>query len=186
MISRHIHHLPVTRQGQLVGMITATDLMNQEGRNAVNLSSAIHKASAAEEMAPVQADLAGITVLCVDDNPAILEGMLELMSSWQCEVYGAISVGQAKEIFVQQPDIDILLVDYQLCDELDGLALIAQLRQLQPDIPAILITATTEANIEHKAEVAQVGLLRKLVKPAALRAMMSAQLSETLQSQLIR
>jgi CBS domain-containing protein len=50
MISRHIHHLPVTRQGQLVGMITATDLMNQEGRNAVNLSSAIHKANTVEEL----------------------------------------------------------------------------------------------------------------------------------------
>jgi Na+/proline symporter/signal transduction histidine kinase/ActR/RegA family two-component response regulator len=140
----------------------------------------------ATAITPIQTDLAGITVLCVDDNPAILEGMLELMSSWQCEVYGAISVPQAQGIFVQQQDIDILLVDYQLGDEQDGLALIAQLRQQQPDIPAILITATTEADIEHKAALANVGLLRKPVKPAALRAMMSAQLSETLQSQLIR
>ncbi|KXO12479.1 putative signal-transduction protein [Moritella sp. JT01] len=45
MISQRIHHLPVTNHGVLVGMLTATDLMNQEGHHAVNLSSVIHKAS---------------------------------------------------------------------------------------------------------------------------------------------
>ena len=45
MISQRIHHLPVTKHGALVGMLTATDLMNQEGHHAVNLSSVIHKAS---------------------------------------------------------------------------------------------------------------------------------------------
>ena len=44
MISQRIHHLPVTNHGVLVGMLTATDLMNQEGHHAVNLSSVIHKA----------------------------------------------------------------------------------------------------------------------------------------------
>jgi CBS domain-containing protein len=44
MTSKHIHHLPVTDQGEVVGMITVTDLMNNEGHNAVNFSSIIHKA----------------------------------------------------------------------------------------------------------------------------------------------
>ncbi|QUM76389.1 PAS-domain containing protein [Moritella sp. 24] len=133
----------------------------------------------------IPTDLAGIAVLCIDNNPAILEGMLELMSSWDCEVYGADSYASAKEQF-KQCDFDILLVDYQLDNGEDGLTLIAELRKEVPAIPAILITATTEVNIKEKAALAKVGLLRKLVKPAALRAMMNALLTETLQIQLIR
>jgi len=43
MTAKHIHHLPVTKQGEVVGMVTVTDLMNNEGHNAVNFSSIIHK-----------------------------------------------------------------------------------------------------------------------------------------------
>jgi len=133
----------------------------------------------------VPTDLTGTAVLCIDNNPAILEGMLELMSSWDCEVYGADSIESAKKLF-KQCDFDILLVDYQLDNDEDGLTLVAELREINPMIPAILITATTEVGIADKAAAANVGLLRKLVKPAALRAMMSAQLTESLQSQFIR
>ena len=45
MTAKHIHHLPVTKHGTLVGMVTVTDLINNEGHNAVNLSSVIHKAN---------------------------------------------------------------------------------------------------------------------------------------------
>ncbi|WP_017222227.1 PAS domain-containing hybrid sensor histidine kinase/response regulator [Moritella dasanensis] len=130
-------------------------------------------------------DLTGTAVLCIDNNPAILEGMLELMSSWDCEVYGANSITTAKALF-KQCDFDILLVDYQLDNGEDGLTLISALRAINPTTPAILITATTEAGIADKAAAANVGLLRKLVKPAALRAMMSAQLTESLQTQFSR
>ncbi|WDE12419.1 putative nucleotidyltransferase substrate binding domain-containing protein [Thalassomonas haliotis] len=44
MTSKQIHHLPVTRDGQLAGMITVTDLLQQEGQNAVHITGAIHKA----------------------------------------------------------------------------------------------------------------------------------------------
>jgi len=44
MTAKHIHHLPVTKEGEVVGMVTVTDLMNNEGHNAVNFSSIIHKA----------------------------------------------------------------------------------------------------------------------------------------------
>ena len=45
MTTKQIHHLPVTRDGQLTGMITVTDLINQEGQNAVHIAGAIHKAN---------------------------------------------------------------------------------------------------------------------------------------------
>ncbi len=55
MTSKHIHHLPVTKQGEVVGMLTVTDLMNNEGHNAVNFSSIIHKAKSLTELVEISA-----------------------------------------------------------------------------------------------------------------------------------
>ena len=51
MTSRNIHHLPVTKSGQLAGMVTVTDLMNREGHNAVNMASLIRQANTIKELA---------------------------------------------------------------------------------------------------------------------------------------
>ena len=50
MTQKHIHHLPVTADSQLKGMITVTDLMNNEGQNAINITSIIHKAKSVDEL----------------------------------------------------------------------------------------------------------------------------------------
>ena len=165
--------------------LTLDSIEGKGCRFSLQLSEATALEPINSPLISVQNDLAGTAVLCIDNNPAILEGMLALMSSWECEVYGASSYASAREQFTQC-DFDILLVDYQLDNGEDGLTLVAELRKMDPSIPAILITATTEAGITDKAALARVGLLRKLVKPAALRAMMSAQLAERLQAQLIR
>ncbi len=53
MTTQHIHHLPVTKNNHLVGMVTVTDLMNQEGLNAVNFASIIRKAKTVAELARI-------------------------------------------------------------------------------------------------------------------------------------
>ncbi len=53
MNSAGIHHLPVGKNGQLAGMVTITDLMKQEGHNAVNMSSMIAKAHSVDELANI-------------------------------------------------------------------------------------------------------------------------------------
>ncbi|TMM45309.1 putative nucleotidyltransferase substrate binding domain-containing protein [Colwellia ponticola] len=53
MTAKHIHHLPVTKYGNLVGMVTVTDLINNEGHNAINLSSVIHKANSVKELTEI-------------------------------------------------------------------------------------------------------------------------------------
>lgn len=131
--------------------------------------------------------LQGVTVMCVDNDPAVLSGMVELLQTWKCQVISAASTVEAKENFEQHADdIDILLVDYQLENNNSGLELASELREMRHEaLPAILITATTEEGIEAKAESYGVGFMRKLVKPAALRAMMSAKLTEELHQKYI-
>lgn len=62
MTSRHIHHLPITKNGQLDGMITITDLMHYEGQNAINMTSLIHKADSVEALAKIGAMLPKLQV----------------------------------------------------------------------------------------------------------------------------
>jgi Na+/proline symporter/signal transduction histidine kinase/CheY-like chemotaxis protein len=127
--------------------------------------------------------LKDVTVMCIDNDPDVLNGMIELLGAWHCNVLSADSFEQAKEVFSNhQNDIEILLVDYQLNNNQDGLTLTTQLRNTANHfIPAILITATTESDIEERTHKANMGFMRKLVKPAALRAMMSAMLAKKLQ-----
>jgi len=127
--------------------------------------------------------LKDVTVMCIDNDPDVLNGMIELLGAWHCNVLSADSFEQAKDVFSNhQNDIEIVLVDYQLNNNQDGLTLTKQLRETANHfIPAILITATTESDIEERTQKANVGFMRKLVKPAALRAMMSAMLAKKLQ-----
>ena len=138
-------------------------------------------------VATSQMNLQGVTVLCVDNDPDVLNGMVELLTIWQCDVISAASTVEAKEKFGQRLDeIEILLVDYQLENDNTGIMLTEQIRQMRSRyVPAILITATTEVGIEQKAADADLGFMRKLVKPAALRAMMNAKLAEGLRKQYI-
>jgi signal transduction histidine kinase/Na+/proline symporter len=139
--------------------------------------------------------LKNITVLCIDNDPDVLSGMVELLSAWQCNILAADSRESALQEFSNHMnEIDILLVDYQLGyqdgplgdEQVDGLTLIKDLRsQCHHSLPAILITATTEEGIEAKTKSYDVGYMRKLVKPAALRAMMSAMLAKKLQSDYV-
>jgi len=139
-----------------------------------------------------QVNLQGVTVMCIDNDPAVLNGMIELLTAWKCNVISAGSSVEAKFKFQQHfEEIEILLVDYQLENNNDGLSLIKDLRAAHVSaksgiLPAILITATTEQGIDVKAQNMDVGFMKKLVKPAALRAMMSAKLAESLQQSYAR
>ncbi len=147
---------------------------------------------------PLNITLQGVGVLCIDNEPDILIGMEALLSSWQCKIFTATNVAQAKEIFVNhEEDIDILLVDYQLnntsledkeldsshvIDTANGIELIEQIRVISSyPLPAILITATTDERLIELAKKANIGYLRKIIKPIALRALMSSLLAKELE-----
>ena len=134
---------------------------------------------------PVALD--GICVLCIDDDEDVLAGMVEMLSSWNCEVLAANNVSSAVDMFEQHKfNIDILLVDYQLSPTENGIELINTLRAMTSVyLPAILVSASSEQGLGEKATAADIGFMRKMVKPAALRAMMSAQLSEQLHRQFV-
>jgi len=131
--------------------------------------------------------LAGSKILCIDNDADVLSGLVELLTTWQCEVMSADSPMSAKAVFTKHlQDVDVLLVDYQLDNGASGLELIAELRAMARfAVPAILITATTEPDIAQRAEAANVGYMRKPVKPASLRALISATITKGLTGKFI-
>ncbi|MDP7593336.1 MAG: PAS domain-containing hybrid sensor histidine kinase/response regulator [Litorilituus sp.] len=178
---------------QLLGHSLSLQSREMQGcKFSIAVERACQLSQAPIQQAPfINMGLKGITVLCIDNDPDVLSGMVELLSAWQCNILAADSRESALQEFENhQSNIDILLVDYQLGyqeglpagEQADGLTLIADIRkQCNHYIPAILITATTERDIGQKAQAADVEYMRKLVKPAALRAMMSAKLAQKLQ-----
>ena len=130
---------------------------------------------AAAPMAPLRnrAPLTGFTVLAIDNEPSILEGMVLLLSGWGCEVITGTDAASALEAVRRAATTpDIALVDYHL-DGGHGIDAVNTLRWKLGKVPAVLITADRSAKVRAAAEAADIGILNKPLKPAALRAMLS-------------
>ncbi len=53
MTRMHVHHLPVTQNGRLLGMVTATDLAHQQSANSAYLAADVRKAKSVEDLIAV-------------------------------------------------------------------------------------------------------------------------------------
>ena len=115
-----------------------------------------------------------LNVLCVDNEPKILDGMAALLGGWGCGVRTAQSQQKALvAIRPPAPSPDVLIVDYHL-DSGTGLDVAKTLRwKLGADIPVILLTADRSPEVRDAAEAQDAVVLHKPVKPAALRAVLS-------------
>ncbi|MCC7635460.1 hybrid sensor histidine kinase/response regulator [Stenotrophomonas rhizophila] len=117
--------------------------------------------------------LAGMRVLCVDNDQEILDGMRALLGRWQVEVITASTVDQALQKVDERPDV--MLVDYHLHDRLDGLDTLVALRdKAGRAIPGALLTADGRDELKRMARERGYRLLTKPIKPASLRAFLAA------------
>ena len=112
--------------------------------------------------------LAGLAVLCIDNEPRILDGMRLLLEGWGCRVATHGAMPDVSEGERGDPP-DVILADYHL-DRDDGIRVIRRLREaFGSDIPAVLITADRSSDVREKAAALDVVILNKPVKPAGLR-----------------
>ena len=118
--------------------------------------------------------LSGITVLCIDNDLTILDGMETLLGGWGCRVFKAPDLAAAIAVMAEaDASPDGLLVDYHL-DDGDGITAIKELRRrFGADLTAILITADRSPHVREDARANDIQLLNKPVKPAALRALLT-------------
>jgi signal transduction histidine kinase len=156
------------------------DLISVPGRGSrfsveVPLSSAAPSVQTPREFATVdRGRLIGTMVLCIDNEPQVLDGMDALLGGWGCRVLKAPDLATAVDAIAEsQVAPNGLLVDYHL-DKGNGLNAIIELRRrFGAELPAILITADRSPHVRDAAREQDVQVLSKPLKPAALRALMA-------------
>ncbi|MGL4323686.1 MAG: hybrid sensor histidine kinase/response regulator [Beijerinckiaceae bacterium] len=126
-----------------------------------------------KEARPLLAPLGGLTILAIDNEPTILEGMRTLLEGWGCRVVTATSIAGALERLEHGVIPDGIIADYHLNNE-TGLEAIDALRGLLGDsIPAVLITADRSPEVRDEVARRDIPLINKPVRPAGLRALLA-------------
>ncbi|MFH1982694.1 MAG: sigma-54 dependent transcriptional regulator [Pseudomonadota bacterium] len=101
------------------------------------------------------------TVLIVDDEknyPPILSAVLEE------DGFGTLSAFSAREALelIENSDVDLVLADMKM-PEMDGIALLENIKQRNPDLPVIMMTA--HGTVEKAVEAMQKGAHNFILKP---------------------
>ena len=114
-------------------------------------------------------------VLLVDDESAILRGMAELFDHWGIDLVTAHSADEAEHWLASLDRVpDVVVSDYRLPDDTDGIEVIQRLRQkFGRDLPAILITGDTAPDTILRITHAGIPMLHKPLRPAKLRALLT-------------
>lgn len=116
--------------------------------------------------------LSGLHVLCIDNEPLILEGMEAMLTNWDCRVSKATTIGGAKSAIRNSGHPDIVLADYHLDNDVTGVMALSALNELMDEpLPGIVITADRTESVAEEIKREGYTLLHKPLKPAPLRAM---------------
>ncbi|WP_341917604.1 NahK/ErcS family hybrid sensor histidine kinase/response regulator [Hydrocarboniphaga effusa] len=134
--------------------------------------------SAPVRPAPSGHALAGRLILCIDNEPAVLAGLVALLQSWGCDVIASTDEAGARDVGADRVP-ELMLVDYHLDADVSGVAVAERLRQAwRRSVPGIVLTADHTQQARKDAQEHGFALLPKPVKPAALRALMSRLVSQ--------
>jgi Na+/proline symporter/signal transduction histidine kinase len=140
----------------------------------VPVAKAINHTAAVTSATPLsKTPMSGSLIVCIENDPAILDGMKTLLTAWNAEVIAVADPDAAIEaIATAGRRVTGLLVDYHL-DRGNGVAAIRDIRRRFGDnIPAILITADRSPHVLAAAREEKIAVLNKPVKPASLRALL--------------
>jgi two-component system, NtrC family, sensor kinase len=99
----------------------------------------------APEHAPA-ADIGGLTVLLVEDDPEVRETTAALLEDIGCRVMRTGRAEQAQEVLAgSAPKIDLVLSDIVMPESIGGLELARDVRAKYPDLPVVLMTGYSAA-----------------------------------------
>jgi len=132
------------------------------------------------EPAPLAAPVGnGETILLVDDEESLVRLAEEVLAALGYEPVGCVGAAQALRLFRQAPErFDAVMTD-AIMPEMSGTELLAELRKLRPELPAVLISGYGGPDLAAAAQAA--GAQAVLTKPLT-----AADLAECLADVLTR
>jgi two-component system, sensor histidine kinase len=119
--------------------------------------------------------LEGAKILIVENDPSSAEAMALLLEKWGCDVAKTISTSDALErIGALGGTPDAIIADLHLDSDESGLEAVNAIRQqVKSEIPAMIVTADYSVEAAREAAVYGFELLKKPVKPAEMRSLLS-------------
>ncbi len=164
----------VDRTARVLG--ATVSLASRVGRGSrfsvtLPLAAAVRPSLPSPAAAPTpQNPAARLTILTVDDDAANRDALRSYLESLGHEVLTAAGPEQALALVA---DYAVALVDFDLGDMLDGLALIERLRAAHPQARHVLVTAAAPGVWSARARLLGVPVLRKPVAIDALQALLA-------------
>jgi len=168
-------------------MSAPLELRSQVGRGTVfTLRLPVGKAPRAAERAlgpraPAGVTLAGRTIVVVEDEPAVRQGLEVLLASWGATIVSLENLA-ATHAWADAADAAsppaLVIADYRLEEGATGVAAIAAVRRrFGASVPAIVVTGSAMSGHEKDALEHDFHLLIKPVLPNKLRAMIAFKLA---------
>ena len=103
------------------------------------------------------------TILIIDDNDTIREGLTQVVKKMGHDVLAASSGKTGIELFQKRP-ADFAITDLKM-DGMDGVEVVRRLSELDPDCPTMIITAF--GTVETAVEAMKLGAFDFIIKPFA-------------------
>lgn len=129
--------------------------------------------------APSGSPFSGRKLLVVEDDPAVLSGTANLLLSWNFLVSTAASIEQVEKLIHNGEKWDLIISDYQLENNTNGIEVIASARRHQKQaVPCILVTGDASQKVTLLASNNGYPLVYKPIKPAKLRSLIMHLLEE--------
>ena len=117
--------------------------------------------------------LNGLAVMVIEDDALAAEGLVGLLQSWGCTVTASDGQQQALAQMAQTGVPDVIVSDYRLRGDENGISAVNALRQAAgQSISACLMSGDTDQALITQARQAGLTLLHKPVRPAKLRSLL--------------
>lgn len=114
-----------------------------------------------------------LSILCIDNEQQILDGMAALLEDWNYTVTTALDYEQAVDRLSGMVP-DLVMIDYHLDNQMTGTTIMKRLTETwQKTIPCVVITADYTEDVKMEIENAGFYLMKKPIKAMALRAMLN-------------
>ena len=138
----------------------------------VPTAAAINYTAAVTSATPLaQTPISGARIVCIENDPAILDGMKTLLKAWNAEVIAVTDPDAAVEA-IEAAGGRVTNLHYHL-DRGNGVAAIRDIRRrFNENLPAILITADRSPHVRAAVREENIAVLNKPVKLALLCALL--------------
>lgn len=128
-----------------------------------------------------QKSIEGLNVICVDDDSETLNATQSLLKRWGIQVTAVQTVDSFKTLIKAGNRYDVVVMDYQLGDSLNGLDLLHYYQQnSDSSFFGIMMTAEQDSQIKQSVKDAGFKFLAKPAEPAKIRSLFQSYLSRSL------